>query len=372
MEPIKKTVFEIPYYQALSPQGQLLTQNNAIAQDFETLITLYKAMIKARVFDNKAIALQRTGRMGTYPSCLGQEAISIGVVHAMHSNDVFVPYYRDFGGMLMRGVRMEEILLYWGGDERGSDFLYAHQDFPHAVPIASQCLHAAGVATAFKLKKQPHVAVVMVGDGGTSKGDFYEAINVAGAWTLPLVTVINNNQWAISVPRSAQTATQTLAQKGIAAGLPSVQVDGNDVLAVYQVAQQAINRARTGGGATLIEALSYRIGDHTTADDASRYRSKTEVDHARTEDPILRLNRYLTTQNVWNETAEQDWQSLCTQAVDRAVAAYFNMAPQTSDALFDYLYETLPAAYEPQRLEARIFSAHSHSHSIGGETPHHG
>ena len=175
-------------------------------------------MMLTRLFDYKAVALQRTGMLNTYASTLGQEAISVGIGASMQREDVFCPFYRDYAAQLMRGVKMSEILSFWKGNEWGNHFSECPLDFPICVPIATQLLHAAGVATAFKLRKQAKVAVSICGDGATSEGDFYEAINVAGVWQLPVVFVIDNNQWAISVPRKHQTDAQTLAQKAIAAG----------------------------------------------------------------------------------------------------------------------------------------------------------
>ena len=252
----------------------------ALAREPARLIELYRGMVLTRRFDAKAIALQRTGRLGTYASSLGQEAVSVGLAHAMRAEDVLLPSYRETGAQICRGVSLVELLLYWGGDERGSDFAGPRADFPVAVPIASQCLHATGVAYAFKLRREPRVAVCVCGDGATSNGAFYEAINTAGAWRVPAVFVICNNQWAISMPRSAQTATATLAQKAIAAGIPGEQVDGNDVIAVRHLVGHAVERARSGEGACVVEAVTYRMSDHTTADDATRYRDGESVSAA--------------------------------------------------------------------------------------------
>ncbi len=286
----KKSIatFEIFYTRFLDPEGHL-TQALPASVDTRQLLALYQSMVKTRVFDTKAIALQRTGKLGTYPSTLGQEAIGTGVGAAMLPEDVLCPYYREYGAQFWRGVRMVDILRYWGGDERGSDFEHTKEDFPIAVPIGSQTLHAAGVAVAMKLRHQKRVAIAVVGDGGTSRGDFYEAMNLAGVWHLPIVFVINNNQWAISVPASAQTAAKTFAQKGIAAGIPSEQVDGNDVIAVKYCVGEMIARARKGEGPGVIEALSYRMCDHTTADDARRYRTEAELAKYQKKDPIQRL-----------------------------------------------------------------------------------
>ena len=214
--------------------------------------------------------------VGNLLLCLGQEAIGVGIGQAMREEDVFVPYYRDHATLLGRGISMVEILRYWGGDERGSDTVNARQDLPNCVPIATQCSHAAGVASAFKIRRQRRVALCTLGDGATSKGDFLESLNLAGTWQLPLVLVINNNQWAISTPRFKQCGAERLADKALGMAVASEQVDGNDLVAVYDSVSRAIERARAGKGPT-IEAITYRLSDHTTADDASRYREQEEV-----------------------------------------------------------------------------------------------
>lgn len=306
------------------------------------LTALYRAMHLLRSFDAKAVALHRTGKLGTFPSSLGQEAVFVGLGTAMHPEDVLCPYYRDHGALFQRGVSMTEILTYWGGDERGNCFANDKEDFPICVPIASQCLHAAGVAYAFKHRKEPRVAVASCGDGATSKGDFYEALNVAGVWHLPLVFVINNNQWAISVPRHAQTSTATLAQKATAAGFRGVQVDGNDVMAVREVVSEAIERARQGGGPCLIEALSYRLCDHTTTDDARRYVNAEEQAAAWKNEPIARLRTKLEAEQGWSEEQEEVLKQECQQRVAEAAEEYLQMPPQSPESMFDYLYETPP------------------------------
>ena len=265
------------------------------------LVALYRAMVLLRIFDRKAVALQRTGRLGTYAVSLGQEAVSVGMASAMREEDVLLPSYRDNGALIWRGVKLEEILLFWGGDERGNHFSGPVQDFPFCVPVGSQAPHAAGVAYAFKLRKEPRVAVCMFGDGATSKGDVYEAMNFAGVHKLPVVFVATNNQWAISVPLRLQTGSETLAQKAIAAGFIGEQVDGNDVVAVRAAAEEAIAAARDGQGPRFIEAVTYRLGDHTTSDDASRYRSAEEVQARWKEEPIARLRGL----SCWPEDVEQ-------------------------------------------------------------------
>ncbi|MDH3688663.1 MAG: pyruvate dehydrogenase (acetyl-transferring) E1 component subunit alpha [Gammaproteobacteria bacterium] len=342
--------FQIQHTQFLNPSGEAIAGPlPSWAKDGEVLIPLYRNMVQTRTFDAKAINLQRTGKLGTYASPLGQEAIGVGVASAMIDEDVMLPTYREYSAQLWRGVTMTELLLYWGGDERGSDFAVPRQDFPMCVPIATHTSHAVGVAYAMKLRKQKRIAVCFLGDGATSKGDFYESINAAGVWQLPILFVVANNQWAISVPRSRQTAAQTLAQKGIAAGIKCEQVDGNDIIAVRHVAQQAINDARGGGGPHLIEALTYRLSDHTTADDASRYRDKQEVEAQWQYDPVPRLRNYLIGLEAWSDEQEQSLLAECSASVDAAVREYSDTAAVAPQAMFDHLYEELPDVMAWQR-----------------------
>jgi 2-oxoisovalerate dehydrogenase E1 component alpha subunit len=350
--------FEIPYTQTINEQGELCGALPSFASDKSTLLDLYRTMVRTRTFDKKAIALQRTGKMGTYAPINGQEAISTAIGHAMHADDVFVPYYRDYAAQFQRGVKMSEILAYWGGDERGSQYACESQDLPICVPIASQCLHAAGVAFAFKYRKQKRVAVVCIGEGGTSEGDFYEAMNVAGVWNLPVVFVVNNNQWAISVSIDKQTATKTIAQKAIAAGFEGVQVDGNDILATRQIVGEAIEKARRGEGPTLIEALTYRLCDHTTADDATRYQPKEEVDEAILKEPIQRFKHFLEHQKLWDNTQEDDLLRSCATEVQQAVDAYLDRPTQPLSSVFDYHFESIPDYLIEQRAIAMEDAAH--------------
>ena len=341
--------FEIHYHQYLDHQGNAVCRLPAFAANTERLVEFYRAMLLNRLFDRKAIAMQRTGQLGTYASTLGQEAIGAAIGSAMRPDDVLLPAYREYGAQFLRGVSMTELLLYWGGDERGMDYKGPREDFPICVPVASQSTHAVGVAFAIKYRKTPRVAVCVIGDGGTSKGDFYEALNLAGVWELPVLFVINNNQWAISIPREKQSAAATLAQKAIAAGLSGEQVDGNDVIALYDRIHQALEKIRTDNEPILIEALTYRLCDHTTADDARRYRSEDDVEAARAFDPLLRLKHYLLNTGQWHEGAESQLVADCTAEVDEAVKAYLDTPAQPPESMFDFLYERLPDQLKDQR-----------------------
>lgn len=343
--------FSIEYTGFLDPQGRATADLPDFARHPQVLVDLYKAMVLTRSFDAKAVSLQRTGRLGTFASSLGQEAVSVGLAAAMRPEDVLLPSFREQGGQILRGVSMTELLLYWGGDERGSDFAGPRQDFPICVPVGTQVPHAAGVAFALQLRGEARVAVCVFGDGATSRGDVYEAMNFAALKALPLVFVINNNAWAISVPRARQTAAETLAQKAVAAGMPGVQVDGNDVIAVRHAVGAAIERARRGEGPTLIEALTYRLSDHTTADDASRYRDDAEVSARWKAEPIARLRHFLSDAGHWTKAEEEALIAECAKRVEAAAQAYLATPPMPPEAMFDHLYAGLPAALEPQRAE---------------------
>jgi pyruvate dehydrogenase E1 component alpha subunit len=344
--------FEVFYTQFLDPEGRL-TQPlpEPLAQNTQLWVHMYEWMVLSRAFDMKAINLQRTGQMGTFPSSQGHEAINVGMGAALGPEDLLAAYYRETATMLMRGVDMDEVLLYWGGDERGANFRNDHDDLPPAVPIATQCLHGAGMAAAIKYKKEKRAVLTTIGDGGTSKGDFYEAMNVAGVWHLPIVFLIANNHWAISVHESKQTFAKTFAQKGIAAGISCEQVDGNDIFAVYHAVSHAMTRAREGKGPHVIEAICTRMSDHTTADDATRYRPPEELVKAKYEDPIKRMRIFLEANHLWSDKQEADLIAANQIKIDEAVARYTKIPDQPATAMLDYLYETLPEALQDQRDE---------------------
>ncbi len=343
--------FEVPYYQYLNESGELSSDAPALAKDQTSLMKLYELMVLVRAMDAKAIALQRTGQLGTYPSTRGQEAVFVGVGHAMEKADVFVPYYRDIGTLIQRGVPLSQILLYWGGDERGNVYPDGSQDFPFSVPVGSQPLHAVGAAVALKYHHEKQAVVSMCGEGATSQGDFYEAMNVAGVWKLPVVFVVCNNQWAISVSREAQTAAATIAQKAIAAGFVGEQIDGNDIIAVQSRMQAALRDARENHQPRLLEMVCYRQSDHTTADDASRYEPKNSREEAWKKEPLERLRQYLKSQQWLTDAMEAALDKSCAEQIEKAVADYLATPPQKLTDMIDYLYETLPNLYQTQREE---------------------
>jgi pyruvate dehydrogenase E1 component alpha subunit len=335
----------------LRPDGTSIGGLPGFARNRKEMAALYRLMVLTRSFDEQASALQRRGRLGTYASSLGQEAVAVGAAAAMQPDDILLPTFREHGAQIARGVTLTELLLYWGGDERGSDFSGPHEDFPVNIPVASHIPHAVGAALAFKMRKEKRAALCIFGDGATSKGDFYEALNVAGVWQVPCVFLISNNQWAISVPRAAQTRSDTLAIKGVAAGIPGVQVDGNDAIAVREVVGEALDKARRDHEPSLIEAVTYRLGDHTTVDDASRYRDDTEVGAHWKEEPIARLRAFLTAEHGWSKDEEEELLAEVRGQIEAAVEAYFATDAQEPAAMFDYLHASLPSALADQRAE---------------------
>ena len=297
-------------YEAVTEKLEILDTEGQVDGDLmpgldpSQIRSMYRDMVLMRTFDSKALNLQRQGRMGTWPPIKGQEAIQAGVALAMTEKDWLIPSFRDHGSMVLHGVPLHLVYAYWVGDERGSCFPEDVRCFPVAVPVGSQWQHGAGVGLSLKLRNEDAVAVTFGGDGSTSEGDFHEGLNCAAVFGAKVVFIIQNNQWAISVPLHQQTAAKTLAQKAHGYGLPGIQVDGNDVFAVYVAAEEAIERARSGGGPTLIEAVTYRLGDHTTADDATRYRTEEELEKWEGRDPILRLRRYLTANGHFGEVRD--------------------------------------------------------------------
>jgi len=350
--------FDIRLTRYLDPSGKPVNALPQHTRDPAVLTALYRALVRTRTFDAKAIALQRTGRLGTYASSLGQEAVSVGAASAMQVDDILVPSFREHGGQLWRGATPTELFQYWGGDERGNSFAGAPHDFPNCVPVGSHAPHAAGLAMAVKLRKEARAVLCVLGDGATSKGDVYEAMNLAGVWQLPVVFLISNNQWAISVPLKQQSAAQTLAQKAIGAGLPGEQVDGNDVVAVRKVVGDALARARAGEGPAVVEALTYRLGDHTTSDDASRYRKDSDVSPHWQQEPIRRLHQYLVDAGVWSRDRDDQLLKELGAEIDAAAEAYLATPAPDPSVIFDYTYATLPADLLAQKQAAlRVLSA---------------
>lgn len=321
----------------------------------ETLIKMYRYMLLGRRADERMLKMQRQGRMGTFPQASGHEAISMGSVINIDESDWHVPAYRELAGMLYRGWPLENVVMFWNGFEEGTAAPEKTNDLPICVPIASQLLHAAGIGMAMKLRNEKKVVMTYFGDGAASEGDCHEALNFASVFKAPVVFVCLNNQYAISVPLHKQMACETIAQRAIAYGMPGIRVDGNDVLAVYQATKEAVERARNGGGPTLIEALTYRITPHTTADDPKKYRSEQEQDEWLQKEPLIRFSKYLQNKGVLTEkelvAMEEDVDKEVRAAVEKAETLSKSDEYMDPTRMFDYLYKEIPDFLEEQRQE---------------------
>jgi len=346
--------FNVEWIQILDEEGQSDTAHLPALSPKE-IQSLYEGMILSRVFDEKALALQREGRLGTYAPVRGQEATQVGSAFALDPADWVFPAFREMGVGIVRAIPMRMLFQYWSGDERGSDVPIHRHYFPTSIPVGTHLPHAVGAAWAARHRKDPVVVAVYFGDGATSKGDFHEAMNMAGVFRLPVVFICQNNQWAISVPLRRQTATPTLAQKAIAYGFEGIQVDGNDVFAVYKTAKEAADRARSGGGPTFIECLTYRMGDHTTADDASRYRTEEMVKPWIAKDPIERLRKYMEKQNLWTSSYGDQVKAEAERRVAESVREFEEQPPQDPSDMFRYTYYELTPPLKEQMDELLNF-----------------
>jgi pyruvate dehydrogenase E1 component alpha subunit len=355
---VPRTEIDLPYHidylSILDSEGNLDKELEPEVPD-ELLLRLYRFMLMGRRLDERMLNLQKQGRIGTFAPIRGQEASQLGAVAALRDEDWMVPAFREHIALVWRGVPVEGILVAYGGFDEGGQVPEGLNITPVAVPVGSQTLHAVGLGMAMNYRKSGQVAMVFFGDGATSEGDFHEAMNFAAVFNAPVVFLCQNNQWAISVPRSHQTKSKTLAQKALAYGMQGIQVDGNDVLAVYAAAHEAVERARSGGGPTLIENVTYRMSVHTTADDPKKYRTEDEVEPWIKRDPIIRFQKYLIDKGLLSqERIDQIEEEIKTEiqgAVDRAEQQM--SAPIDQLKMFDHMYAEMPPSLEEQLEELR-------------------
>jgi pyruvate dehydrogenase E1 component alpha subunit len=307
----------------------------------DELKKMYEALVLARMFDRRALNLQREGRLGTYPSIMGQEASQVGSTFAADKPDWLFPTFRESGVYVALGYPLDLLFQYWAGDERGMKIPDNLNIFPFSIPVGTQIVHAVGAAMAAKYRKDRAGMLVYFGDGGSSRGDFHEGLNMAGVFKAPVVFLCQNNQWAISMPRERQTAAKTIAQKAIAYGFDGIQVDGNDIFAVYKATKDALQNAKDGKGPSLIECFTYRIADHTTSDDASRYRLKEELEMWKTRDPILRLRIFMEKKGLWSEAYQKDVEDRSKATIDEAQKKADATTPPDPRDMFTYTYAGL-------------------------------
>ncbi|MGH7353848.1 MAG: pyruvate dehydrogenase (acetyl-transferring) E1 component subunit alpha [Candidatus Rokuibacteriota bacterium] len=336
--------FQVEYLSILDGDGNLDASLEPKLSDDE-LRRLHHAMVLGRRLDERMVRLQRQGRIGTFAPIKGQEASQLGSAFTLRPTDWMVPSFRETVAMIWRGWPIEKLLLFFAGYLEGSQPAPDQRDLPITIPVATQLPHAVGLAYAAQYRGDDAVVMAYFGDGATSEGDFHEALNFAGVWHVPIVFVCQNNQWAISVPLKKQTHSRTIAQKALAYGFNGVQVDGNDVLAVYTASREAVDRARAGDGPTLIECVTYRLGMHTTADDPTKYRSQEEVEAWERKDPLTRFAQYLKTKGLLDDSLEADVDA----EIAAAVARFEATPPADPLTMFDHVHGEIPPDLRAQR-----------------------
>jgi pyruvate dehydrogenase E1 component alpha subunit len=319
----------------------------------DLLLKLHRAMLLGRRFDERLLSLQRQGRIGTFAPITGQEASQLGGAGALLSSDYFVPSFRETAAQIYRGAPLEAIILNFGGYNEAALLTKEGNDLPVSVPVSSQVPHAVGIAWGIKYRGKKDVAMTFFGDGGTSEGDFHEGMNFAGVYQVPVVFVCQNNHWAISIPRSRQTHSKTIAQKALAYDIPGIQVDGNDILAVYTAAKEAVDRARSGGGPSMIECVTYRMMMHTTADDPKRYRRNEEVEDWKKRDPLDRFQKYLKDKKLLSDQKIEELETEIKDDIQKAVEHAEELMKKYSDPLqmFEHVYAEMPPYLKEQREE---------------------
>ncbi|RJQ50119.1 MAG: pyruvate dehydrogenase (acetyl-transferring) E1 component subunit alpha [Desulfobacteraceae bacterium] len=338
----------------LDPEGRVDKELEPDIPD-EMLLKLHRMMLFSRRFDERLLSLQRQGRIGTFAPIKGQEASQLGAAAVLEDGDWLIPAFREMAAELWRGKTPENVLLVYGGFNEGGVTPEDVNIMPVAIPVGTHMLHAVGIGYGMRYDGKDRVAMTFFGDGATSEGDFHEAMNFAGVMNTPVVFVCQNNHWAISVPLRRQTRSKTLAQKAFAYGIPGIQVDGNDILAVYAAAKEAVDRARSGGGPTLIECITYRMAVHTTADDPTRYRKEEEVKEWEKKDPLIRFQRYLKAKKIWSEKEAEKLEKEIAEEIKQAVNRFEEKAKSYGDSLvmFDYVFEDLPPYIREQKEELR-------------------
>lgn len=340
---------KVEFLSILNEDGEVDAQLEPKLDD-ELLVRMFRNMLATRRLDERLINLQRQGRIGTYGPSRGQEASQVGTALAIEPRDWTAQAFREMGMTLVRGWKMVMPMYFWGGYEEGNVVEEEINDLPIAVPVATQTLHGVGVAWGMKIKGHDKVVLTYLGDGGTSEGDFHEAMNFAGVYELPIVFIVQNNHFAISHPRRNQTRSKTLAQKAIAYGFDGVQVDGNDVLAVYVATKQAVDNARAGGGPRLIECVTYRLSVHTTADDPTKYRSDEEVKQWEKRDPLIRFTKYVKAKGILDDAAIAQIEKEIAEEIKDAVKTYEAYKADPMD-VFKYLFAELTPELEAQQRE---------------------
>ena len=342
---------EMDTIQMVDADGNVVDEKAVKSVSDELIHKMYRLMVFTRAWNAKALSLQRQGRLGTLASVRGQEAANVGMGMALEKGDWFCPAFREYGAQFARGVKPGVLYTYWGGDERGMKHPEDACILPICITVGSHLCHAAGIAFAAKARGEKVAVLSSSGDGSTSEGDFHESLNFAGVYKLPVVFAIQNNHWAISVPVEHQTATKTIAEKACAYGIGGYRVDGNDVFAVYLTVKRLLNEARSEYKPSLVELVTYRMDDHTTSDDASRYRTEEMLAPWRARDPIDRVRKYLVAKRGWDEQKDADLIAGCTEEVEQLVRDYEASPPPDPADMFNYQYFEEPWHLKEEREE---------------------
>ncbi len=340
--PLKGKMFQI-----LKPDGTLQADGKPPIDD-PTTLTLFRKMVFISIADQRALLLQRQGRFGTYAPIRGQEACQVGSTYVLQKGDWVFPAFREIGAVVMMGIPLKNFYLYWMGNEMGSRSPEGINFMPVSIPVGTHIPHAVGAAWAAKIKREKVVTLTYFGDGATSKGDFHEAMNFAGVFKTPTIFFCQNNQFAISVPRALQTASKTIAQKAIAYGFDGIQVDGNDLFAVITATKEAVEKARSGGGPTLIEGVTFRFGPHTTADDPTKYRTEQEIEPWKPLDPLVRLRLYLKGKGLWTEEIEKGMAEEAQKEIDQVVKDAEAVPTPQIEEIFKYVFAEMTPPLKEQ------------------------
>jgi len=351
---VKKVIktFEVEYLQVMDEKGNVDESLMPPLSDNQ-IKELYTIMVEVKAFDDKAFFMQRQGRIGTYLQFKGQEASQVGSAYALKKDDWLFPMYRSSAALITRKQPMHMIFQYYGGDERGQKMPDDTNNFPMTISVGTQMPLAVGCAWASKMKKEKAASIVYFGDGASSKGEFHESLNFAGVFKIPCIYICENNQFAISLPREKQTAAETFAQKAIGYGIPGIQVDGNDVFAVYKATKDALDNAKAGNGPTLIEALAYRTCDHSTSDDAKRYRSEKELAEWQKKDPLIRLEKFMRKKGLLDDKYKEEIANKAKEKVEEEVKKYEAIEEPNPEDIFKFIFEEMTPELKEQMKELK-------------------
>ncbi|WP_438351768.1 pyruvate dehydrogenase (acetyl-transferring) E1 component subunit alpha [Paenibacillus sp. FA6] len=342
---------EVEALSVLSPDGEIVNKDMMPDLTDDQLKEIMYRMVFTRTWDDRAVNLGRQGRLGFYAPVSGQEATMVGSEFALQKEDFICPGYRDIPQLVWHGLPLYQAFLYSRGHQHGGQIPEGVNVLMPQIIIGAQILHGMGIAMGFKLKKQKQVAIAYTGDGGSSEGDFYEGLNFAGVYKLPVIFFVQNNGYAITTPFSKQTAALSIAHKAIAAGIRGIKIDGMDIFAVISAVQQAAERGRNGEGATLIEAVTYRFRPHSLSDDTSKYRTKEEEAEWSLKDPIVRFAKYLDKKGLWNEEDTARVREEAKAKVNEQIKKAEQVEKMTISGLIDSMYEHTPQHLEEQKAD---------------------